>query len=179
MKKLKIVGVMGSGRKSWSDLTEPFGAALAQLPVHLLTGGGDGVMRSVSRGFTSVEDRKGLSLGCLPMMKQEDGNYSPYGKYPNPYVELAIQTPLGVYNADLPDDITRNHINVLTSDIIVAFPGQAGTRNEIALAQKFNKAVLLYGPAEEFADMDETLPRTSEINEALIWVQAQLDYLPK
>src|SRR5690606_16565050 len=42
-RRLPIVGVMGSG-SSASALAEPLGAALAELPIHLLTGGGAGVM---------------------------------------------------------------------------------------------------------------------------------------
>lgn len=174
MKKLQIVGVMGSGRKAWAEFAEPLGIGLAHLSVHLLTGGGDGVMRTVSRGFTSVKKREGLSLGCIPMNHQEDGSYSPHNKYPNPYIELPIYTPLGVYDSENPDEITRNHINVLTSDLVIALPGMGGTRNEISLAQKFKKSVLLYGPEEEFIDIEANIERTSKIDEAINWVQQKI-----
>lgn len=44
----------------------PLGGALAVLGVHLVTGGGAGVMSAVARGFTGVPSRRGLSVGILP-----------------------------------------------------------------------------------------------------------------
>ena len=38
----------------------------------------------------------------------------------------------------------RNNINVLTSNIVVACPGEAGTISEIALALKNEKQVILF-----------------------------------
>ena len=50
------------------------------------------------------------------------------------YIDIPILTGMG--NA-------RNCINVLSSDIVVACPGGAGTLSEIALALKTNKTVIL------------------------------------
>jgi hypothetical protein len=63
--------------------------------------------------------------------------------YPNECVEIAIKTHLhGQRNADGSggDDpagiYSRNHINALTADVMVAFPGGSGTHAEVALAMR-------------------------------------------
>ena len=58
---------MGAGAHAHEDLAVPLGRRLARLGVHLLTGGGTGVMTSVSRAFAEVEDRGGLVIGILPL----------------------------------------------------------------------------------------------------------------
>jgi predicted Rossmann-fold nucleotide-binding protein len=50
----ETVGVMGSGTDEYEELAREVGELLAQLGVNLLTGGGRGVMRSVSRAFTQT-----------------------------------------------------------------------------------------------------------------------------
>ena len=47
--RLPVVGVMGSGEKEHLPRTEDLGRWLATQRVHLLTGGGKGVMTAVSR----------------------------------------------------------------------------------------------------------------------------------
>ena len=64
--RLAVVGVMGSGTSEHAGLAEPLGEALACMGVHLLTGGGGGVMAAASRAFASVEGRAGLVIGVLP-----------------------------------------------------------------------------------------------------------------
>ena len=61
-----MVGVMGSGSEPHRELALPLGAWLARRGVHLLTGGGGGVMASVSEGFAGVGGRRGLVIGVLP-----------------------------------------------------------------------------------------------------------------
>jgi len=61
-----VVGVMGSGRENHEDLAVPLGRMLAEYQVHLLTGGGQGVMEAVSRGFASSTTRTGKIIGVLP-----------------------------------------------------------------------------------------------------------------
>ena len=41
-RRLRIVGVMGSALEEHPSLADPLGAAIANLGVHLLTGGGSG-----------------------------------------------------------------------------------------------------------------------------------------
>lgn len=123
----RIVAVIGSGddldvaAQGW-----PFevGRWLAGAGVHLLTGGGAGVMEAASRGFCSVA-RDGLAIGVLPAGR-------PASRYPNRWVELPIATHL--VGRDPMGADSRNHINVLSADAVVVFPGGAGTRAELELA---------------------------------------------
>jgi len=91
--RLPIAGVMGSGTQEHADLAVPLGRWLASLEVHLLTGGGCGVMESVSRAFHEVQGRRGLVIGILPAASEENAAMAPPG-YPNPWVEIAIRTHL-------------------------------------------------------------------------------------
>jgi uncharacterized protein (TIGR00725 family) len=123
----RVVAVIGSG----ADLTEaqqrwPFavGRWVAQSGHHLLTGGGGGVMEAASRGFCSVE-RAGVAIGVIPKGKRAD-------RYPNRWLDLRIFTHLE--GVDPMGADSRNHINVLSADALVVFPGSAGTHAELRLA---------------------------------------------
>lgn len=173
--KLPIVGVMGSGTELLTELTTPLGQALGELPVNLLTGGGYGVMRSVMESFTSVADRKGHTIGIIPY-KLLDGKFVPQSdSYPNRFVEVAVAMPLGVYDPQNPDRITRNHTNILTSDAVIILPGGKGTKNEAELALQFNKSAICYGPERRFEYIDSRLPRTESVDEAINFVKAALN----
>lgn len=172
LKKLPVVGVMGSGKEGWSDYCSPLGAALAKLRVHLLTGGGEGVMRCISQSFAQTHPRDGLVLGCIPT---EGDDYKPKTGYPNPFVECAIVSPLGTFAGIDPEQVSRNHINILTSDVIIALPGNKGTRNEIDLAMRFKKPICLLGP-HDLPDGYAHLPRFQKVEETIEWVR---QHLPK
>ena len=51
----------------------------------------------------------------------------------------------------------RNVINVLSSRVVVACPGGAGTASEVALAVKCNRPVILFGfdPGNLFIDAEK------------------------
>jgi uncharacterized protein (TIGR00725 family) len=139
--RLPIVGVMGSGVEPWVERAEPLGRWLAEQDVHLLTGGGGGVMATVTRAFAQVPGRRGVALGILPAC-DEDGGLPP--GYPNAGVEIPIQTHL-LRAGELGDDqLSRNHINVLSSTVVVALPGGAGTASEVRLAVRYGRPVIGY-----------------------------------
>jgi uncharacterized protein (TIGR00725 family) len=134
--KLPIVGVMGAGRAVALERAEELGAMLAGMGVHLLTGGGPGAMEAVSRGFARVADRQGSVIGVLPAGRGED--------YPNPWVEISIRTHLSLSGERGEEPMSRNHINVLTADAIVALPGGPGTLSEVRLALRYGKPLVAY-----------------------------------
>jgi len=140
VKRLKVVGVMGSGTEAHSDLAVPLGKLIARLDAHLLTGGGPGVMTSVSKAF-SKSDRVGLTIGVLPCKK--DKPRIPKRGYPNPWIEVPIATHLDG-GKDGHDLRSRNHINILSCDAVIALPGGAGTSSEVALAVQYGCEVLAY-----------------------------------
>lgn len=152
--KRPIVGVMGSGVEA-PALADELGAALARAGCHLLTGGGLGVMEAVSRGFVSVPERAGLCLGVMPEAREE-----------NRYVELAVRTPLGIYDPGRPERLTRNHINVLTADVVVILPGRQGTRNEAELCGHYGRPAFYLGPEAAFVGFPP-LPRYETVAEAI------------
>ena len=139
MERRPIVGVMGSGDREYPDKSEPLGRWLAEVGVNLLTGGGEGVMTAVSRAFVSVQNRKGASVGVLPA-QQDLGPAT----YPNRWVEIRIQTHLPLTGEHGSDPLSRNHINILSSDVLVALPGSAGTASEVALAVAYARPLIAF-----------------------------------
>lgn len=170
-----IVGVMGSGSEDGGKAAVMLGELLARRGVHLLTGGGGGVMASVSEAFSTVPDRAGLVLGILPCVA-DDPRCRPKPGYPNPWVELPIRTHLPLSGTSGQNIRSRNHINILTSDVIVALPGGAGTLSEIALAKRYGKPLVVFqAPGVQFPGLPAEMPRV----EALDGVEAFLDaHLP-
>jgi predicted Rossmann-fold nucleotide-binding protein len=138
-----VVGVMGSSTQSYADLAEPLGRWLATLGVHLLTGGGGGTMEAVSRAFAAVQPRAGLGVGVLPA-DLPDGIAVPRAGYPNASVELAIFTHLPLSGITGTDPRSRNHINILSSDVVIVLPGNEGTESEMTLAVRYGKPVIAY-----------------------------------
>lgn len=184
----RTIGVMGSGKQPWTELAAPLGRALALAGYHLLTGGGQGVMRSVSEAFCAVPQRAGRSIGIVPTEavgepdEGRDGGdggeggegltFRPLPGYPNPFVEVPILSPLPRHLPDAPaGTLSRNHINVLSSDVIVALPGNHGTRDEVGLAVRYGKPVILFGEREHFADMPASLVRTVSLDTVMDFVR--------
>ncbi len=125
MKKSIIIGVMGGGRATPEDMDAAYclGSLIAKNGWVLLNGGRDaGIMDASAKG---AAEHNGLTIGILP-----DDNCSKISSH----IQIPIVTGMG--NA-------RNCINVLSSNIIVACAGGAGTISEVALAVKNNKPVIL------------------------------------
>ena len=137
------VGVMGSSQDEHLDLTEPLGELLGRLEVNVLTGAGRGVMTSVSRAFLRSRRGRGITIGVVPCTNEHD-RHIPRAGSPNRYIELPIYTHLPLSGLAGSDDLSRNHINILSSDVVIALPGSDGTRNEVELAMKYQKPVALF-----------------------------------
>nr|WP_301234338.1 DNA-binding protein [Pandoraea cepalis] len=172
----QTIGVMGSGKQPWTELAAPLGRAIAMAGFHLLTGGGQGVMASVSEAFCAVPQRLGRCIGIVPTEAvgndDEPVRFRPAPGYPNPFVEVPIVSPLPRHLPDAPPGtLSRNHINVLSSDVIVALPGQHGTRDEVGLAVRYGKPVILFGDVEHFAEMPATLVRTVSLDTVMDFVR--------
>jgi uncharacterized protein (TIGR00725 family) len=89
----------------------------------LLNGGRDaGVMDASARG---AHEAGGLTVGVLP---DDDRSRA------SEHLDVAIVTGMGS---------ARNNINVLSSDVVVACAGGAGTLSEIALALKAERPVVV------------------------------------
>ena len=151
--RLPIVGVMGSGSKPQNHRATTLGKWLGTQPVHLLTGGGGGAMESVCAAFASVEDRPGKIIGILPGGVNENG-YQPLHGYPNPWIESPIRTHLPLSGAHGTELASRNHINVLTPNVVVVLPGGQGTASEVRLALQYGKPMVAFlSSREEIPDL--------------------------
>ena len=149
-RRRKIIGVMGSGVDEHVELATVAGSTIAALGHHLLTGGGGGVMRSVSQAYAGSSKRQGVVLGVIRAETESSAagrmpvrSYSPLGT-PNEWVDIPVFTHLP-HSAELGKEPTsRNHINVLTSDVVVALPGGPGTRTEVELALEYGWPLVFF-----------------------------------
>jgi predicted Rossmann-fold nucleotide-binding protein len=166
LRKLPIVAILGQGSPLAAEragLAREAGRLVARLGAHLLTGGGYGVMEAAAEGFVGTPGRAGLSIGVIP--RDPDGPFDSANRdslgrvYPNAFVEIAVRTPLPPRSADWQLVPTRNHVNTLTADAILALPGGAGTRNELDMAAFYlgeanrwsaERRTVLLGPPDEF-----------------------------
>lgn len=136
MEKPIIIGVMGGGNAASAieKVAYELGRRIASEGWILLNGGRrSGVMEASARG---AAENGGITVGILPDETTVDASN---------YIKIPIVTGMG--NA-------RNIINVLSSDIVVACSGGAGTVSEVALALKCRKTVILlnFDVEKTFAD---------------------------
>ena len=170
----KTVGVMGSGKQEHDDHASLLGNLLARLGVNLLSGGGGGVMRAVSRAFTSGSDRRGICIGVIPCASETNRVHAKEN-YPNEYVELAIRTHLPHSGAEGLSDLSRNHINILSSNAVVALPGEEGTAAELSLAIRYGVPAVIFALDPELVrKLPESVTRLHEISEVEQFLSTQL-----
>ena len=163
---------MGSGEHEWAELSEPLGRLLAELGVHLLTGAGRGVMTAVSRAFCEVQGRRGLSIGIVP---SQEGSVQPKPGYPNPWVEVPIFTHLPLSGERGSEVGSRNHINVLSSNVVVALPGGRGTASEVRLALAYQRPVVAFIEAsDQIPGLPQQVPICRELEGVREFVVAEL-----
>lgn len=173
--RLPIVGVMGSGEDEHLDLAVGLGRWLASAGAHLLTGGGGGVMAAVSRAFAEVPNRRGLVIGVLPC-RPGDRPSQPREGYPNEWVEIAIATHLPLSGARGAEPMSRNHINVLSCDALVALPGGAGTASEVALAVRYQRPLIAYlGAAGSIPGLPDAVPVARTLEGVQDFLRTRLD----
>lgn len=167
-----IVGVMGSGKNAHENRAAPLGRWLAGAGVHLLTGGGEGVMAAVSRAFHETPERAGAVVGVLPGDAQSG---HPFTGYPNRWVELAIRTHLPLSGARGTEALSRNHVNVLTADVVVALPGGQGTASEVVLAMRYRRPVIAFvASRDEIPGLPTSVPVASTLEEVARFVTGAL-----
>ena len=176
---------------------------MARMGVHLLTGGGGGVMEAVSRAFFETQGRRGLVIGILPAGDADPGPAgaspnpadaklsqieaipsqlladsghpdadpgTPPG-YPNPWVEFAVRTHLDARGDDGSGIRSRNHINILSSDVIVALPGSSGTASEVELAIRYGRPLILLGDTPRAERLPVSVPTAESVDEAVEFVR--------
>ena len=163
---------MGSGSQSHRERASHIGRWLALEGVHLLTGGGGGVMAAVSQAFYETSNRRGLVIGIVPC---EEGSVRPKSGYPNRWVEIPIFTHLPLSGTRGKEVLSRNHINVLSSDVIIALPGSAGTGSEVVLALSYQRSVISYLESrDEIPGLPAEIPVCSDLEGVQEFVRAKL-----
>ncbi len=173
--RLPIIGVMGSSGEAHAAQSEPLGAWLAGQGVHLLTGAGGGVMESVSRAFAAVPSRRGLVIGIVPAAPG-CGPWRPREGYPNPWVEVPVFTHLPQSGAQGAEPLSRNHINVLSSDVLVALPGGLGTASEARLALRYGRPMVAWlQRRDQIPDLPAEIPVEVTLAGVQRFVQGRLE----
>ena len=167
----RTIGVFGSGHDFHEALARDVGVALAEMGVNLLTGGGGGVMTSVSAAFTQAAHTRGICIGIIPCASERD-RATPKPGYPNRFVELAIHTHLPHSGEQGTDDLSRNHINTLSCAAAIALPGGSGTIAEVALAIRYKKPIIAYSrdPAL-IRGFPDSVQRAVSIDEVRLFLQ--------
>ena len=151
-----VVGVMG-GYHPPAPVETYFalGARLARDGFHVLTGGGGtmagGPVTSLLAGFSSVRGRAGRAIGVVPEGATEGLN---------PFNDTLLFTNLPAGHA-YPN--SRNHLNVLLSDAIVALAGGPGTLHEIGLARHYSRALAADCYWREMAAVPDEVGRTCHL----------------
>jgi predicted Rossmann-fold nucleotide-binding protein len=152
-----VIGVMGSSVDEHAARAEELGRWIAAHGCHLLTGGGTGVMTAVSRAFAGVSGRRGLAIGIIPCVEGDPTR--PWPGYPNRWVELPLYTHLYLGGAHGVESMSRNHVNVLTADVIVVLPGGPGTSSESKLAVAYGVPCIAY--VSDRRDVPDLAPEVS------------------
>lgn len=131
------IGVIGASRCSRraERMAEAVGAAVAAAGGLVVCGGLGGVMAAAARG---ADRAGGTVVGILPGVDPQDAN---------PWVHVPLPTGYGC---------ARNVLVVAASEAIVALPGAAGTRSEIALAGVLERPVVALARAGRDPDATET-----------------------
>lgn len=156
-----IVGVMGSGTDRDPDLlrtAEDLGAAVARASWVLLNGGRrSGVMDASARGAAKAG---GFVVGVLSDEDAHDASR---------HLDVAIRTGMGD---------ARNVVNVLSSDVVIAMRGGAGTLSEVALALNAGRTVVTLGfdPGDGFRQWRDSgqLVSAASVDEAISAVREAL-----
>ena len=116
-----VIGSAGTISDELRRLAESLARALAMAGFDLVTGGMDGVMRAVARGYRQAATATNL-------IHVEPGWGRAWER--NPHPASIVRTGLGAM---------RNHVVVRSADLVVALGGGAGTLSELALAWQEGK----------------------------------------
>lgn len=122
-----VIGVMGGSQatEKVAALARELGGLIAQRGWVLLNGGRNaGVMAASAAGAKAAG---GTVIGVLPDATAHRASAD---------LDYVILTGMGD---------ARNLINVLSSDVVIACPGRAGTLSEVMLALNHEKPVILLG----------------------------------
>jgi predicted Rossmann-fold nucleotide-binding protein len=71
--------------------------------------------------------------------------------------------------------MSRNHINVLSADVLIALPGGEGTASELALARRYGRpAIAFVRSRDDIPEIPDGTPVTSEWDQVRDFVRRNL-----
>ena len=130
-------------------------------------------MAAVSKSFYDTPNRRGLVIGILPC---DESLANPKHTYPNQWVEIPVQTHLPLSGEHGTEPLSRNHINVLTSDVVVALSGDAGTLSEVGLAVRYGRPVIAFVESDqEIPGLPNSVPISSKLKGVQTFVRSHLE----
>ena len=132
--QIAIVGSSSLRNSATEANCVALGRMLAKSGFSVVCGGLGGVMSEVCRGFKTVSDAPGVTVGILPGYDFASAN---------PFIDIVI--PSGI-------DLGRNQLVVASGRVVIAIGGGAGTLSEIALASQLNKPIILLRGGGGWAD---------------------------
>ncbi len=135
---IKTIGIIGDSleKPELNKIAETLGKLIAAEGYTLVTGGREGVMGAASRGAKLCKNRADSAkvIGILPGIDKNEGNE---------HLDYAVTTGIGW---------ARNQIVVLSSDVVIAIGGGAGTLSEISYAWSYNKPVIAFTGVSGWSD---------------------------
>lgn len=130
-------------------------------------------MAAVSRAFFETSPRRGSVIGIVPG-GFEGGRVPPWG-YPNPWVEIPIRTHLPLSGKRGTAPMSRNHINVLSSDFVIAMPGGYGTRSEVELALHYGTPVIAHlEDRQQIPELPDSVPMVEDLTKLISLMRRSL-----
>lgn len=129
-------------------------------------------MAAVSKSFYDTPNRRGLVIGILPC---DESLEKPKDGYANQWVEIPVLTHLPLGGERGMEPMSRNHINILTADLIVALPGDAGTLSEVKLAVRYQRPVMAFVETDqEICGLPDGVPISGNLEGVRTFVMTQL-----
>lgn len=109
-------------------------------------------MEAACQAFVEHPERRGLTIGILPA-RAEGSPTAPLG-YPNPFIEIPIQTHLWQRGSEGATTGSRNSVNILSSEVLIFVYGEGGTLSEAHLARLHDRPCRLFLLPETLARFD-------------------------
>ena len=135
-RQILVIGNNDNGCTPESEkLAYDVGSEVAKSNSVLITGGLGGVMRAASRG---AQESGGITVGIIP---QDDPSHA------NEFCDIVIPSGMG---------LTRDFLNALSADGVIAIGGGSGTLSEICAAYMHKKPIVALknsgGIASKYSD---------------------------
>jgi hypothetical protein len=110
-------------------------------------------MAAAAEAFCRMPGRAGCSIGIIRSRELPAPDAAGRRSYrplePNPWVEIAIFTHLPLSGREGNEVLSRNHLNVLTADVLVVLPGSWGTLSEVRLRTEYGRRAILFLAGEK------------------------------